>query len=100
MEHLVELGGVVTGFHVTEHCIDCMCGKDLLKIDKQSGEIICQKKVFGKEGLSRKLTADDEQIYIYANQELKRGRKTTQKSRECKDVANKSHQALLRCLRQ
>ncbi len=65
MEHFAELGGIVTGFHVTEHCIDCMCGKDLLKIDKHSQEIICQKKVFEKEGLSRKLIADDEQIFIY-----------------------------------
>ena len=59
------MGGIVTGFHVTEHCIDCMCGKDLLKIDKHSREIIYQKTVFEKEGLSRKLIADDEQIYIY-----------------------------------
>ncbi|MBD5152477.1 MAG: hypothetical protein HDT16_08410 [Oscillibacter sp.] len=65
MEHLVELGGIVTGFHVTEHCIDCMCGKDLLKIDKHSREIVYQKTVFEKEGLSRKLIADDEQIFIY-----------------------------------
>ena len=38
-----------------------------------------------------------------ANQGLKsrkKGRQTAQKSRECKNVANKSHQALLRCLRQ
>ncbi|MDE7178004.1 MAG: hypothetical protein K2O59_09325 [Lachnospiraceae bacterium] len=65
MEHIVELGGIVTGFHVTEQCIDCMCGKDLLKIDKYSRDIICQKTVFEKEGLSRKLIADDEQIFIY-----------------------------------
>ncbi len=26
MEHIAELGGIVTGFNVTEHCIDCMCG--------------------------------------------------------------------------
>lgn len=31
---------------------------------------------------------------------VKRGRKTAQKSRECKYVANKSHNTLLRCLRQ
>ena len=40
---------------------------------------------------------------IYANQGLKAregGRKTAQKSRECKYVANKSHNTLLRCLRQ
>ncbi|MBD5511285.1 MAG: hypothetical protein HDR08_08550 [Lachnospiraceae bacterium] len=65
MEHLVELNGIVTGFHVAEHCIDCMCGKDLLKINKHSREIIYQKTVFEKEGLSRKLIADDEQIFIY-----------------------------------
>ncbi|MDE5801925.1 MAG: hypothetical protein K2I22_03285 [Lachnospiraceae bacterium] len=65
MEHLVELDGIVTGFHVAEHCIDCMCGKDLLKIDKHSREIIYQKTVFEKEGLSRKLIADDEHIFIY-----------------------------------
>lgn len=59
MEHIAKLGGIVTGFHVTEQCIDCICGKDLVKIDKHSGEIICQKEVFEKEGLSRKLTADD-----------------------------------------
>jgi len=38
-----------------------------------------------------------------ANQGLKAregGRKTAQKSRECKYVANKSHNTLLRCLRQ
>ncbi|MDE5966301.1 MAG: hypothetical protein K2G89_05670, partial [Lachnospiraceae bacterium] len=65
MEHIAELGGIVTGFHVTEQCIDCMCGKDLLKIDKHSRDIICQRTVFEKEGLSRKLIADDEHIYIY-----------------------------------
>ncbi len=40
---------------------------------------------------------------VDANQELKyreKGRKTAQKSRECKYVANKSHNTLLRCLRQ
>lgn len=65
MEPMVELDGIVTGFSVTEHCIDCMCGKNLVKIDKYSRKIICQKPVFEKEGLSRKLTADDEQIFVY-----------------------------------
>lgn len=65
MEHIVELDGVVTGFNVAEHCIDCMCGKNLVKIDKYSREIICQKPIFEKEGLSRKLIAEDEQIFIY-----------------------------------
>ena len=42
-------------------------------------------------------------ITLNANQGLKAregGRKTAQKSRECKYVANKSHNTLLRCLRQ
>lgn len=65
MEHIVELDGIVTGFNITEHCIDCMCGKNLVKLDKYSREIIYQKPVFEKEGLSRKLTADDEQIFVY-----------------------------------
>lgn len=65
MERIVELDGIVTGFNVTEHCIDCMCGKNLVKIDKYSHEIICQKPIFDKEGLSRKLIADDEQLFVY-----------------------------------
>ena len=65
MEHIAELGGIVTGFNVTEKCIDCMCGKNFVKVDKYSRDIICQKTVFEKEGLSRKLTADDEQIFVY-----------------------------------
>ena len=59
------MSGIVTGFNVTEQCIDCMCGKNLVKIDKYSRNIICQKTVFEKEGLSRKLTADDKQIFVY-----------------------------------
>lgn len=65
MEHVAQLSGIVTGFNITKQCIDCMCGKNLVKIDKYSRNIICQKAVFEKEGLSRKLTADDEQIFIY-----------------------------------
>ncbi len=42
-----------------------MCGKELIKIDKRSRDIIYKQTVFEKEGLSRKLIADDKQIYIY-----------------------------------
>ena len=48
MEQMVVLDGIVTGFNVTEHCIDCMCGKNLIKIDKYTREIICQKPIFEK----------------------------------------------------
>lgn len=65
MEHIVELGAIVTGFHITEQWIDCMCGKELIKIDKRSRDIIYRRTVFEKEGLSRKLIADDKQIFVY-----------------------------------
>lgn len=64
MEHIAELGGIVTGFNITEQYIDCMCGKKLFKIDKNSREVICEKTIFEKEGFSRKLTADGGQIFI------------------------------------
>lgn len=65
MEHITELGRIVTGFNITGQYIDCMCGKNLVKIDKYSGDIIYSKTVFEKEGLSRKLTVDNEQIFVY-----------------------------------
>ncbi len=66
MEHnIVALDGIVTGFNITERYIDCMCGKKLVKIEKDSRNVILQKTIFEKEGLSRKLIADDEQIFIY-----------------------------------
>ncbi len=36
MEHMAELGEIVTGFNITKQCIDYMCGK-IVKIDKCSG---------------------------------------------------------------
>lgn len=65
MKHIINLDGIVTGFNVTESCIDCLCGKELLKIEKHTGGIICKKVIFEKDGLSRNLIADDEQILIY-----------------------------------
>ncbi len=65
MEHIAELGGIVTGFHITEQYIDCMCGKRLVKIDKSSRDIVFQKTILEKEGLSRKLIADEDQIFVY-----------------------------------
>ncbi|MDE6724080.1 MAG: hypothetical protein K2J79_00590 [Ruminiclostridium sp.] len=65
MALIADIGGIVTGFNVTEQHIDCMSGKDLIKIDKHSQKIILRKTVFEKEGLSRKLIADNGQIIIY-----------------------------------
>lgn len=65
MEHAVRLDGMVSGFHVAEEHIDCMCGKELWKADKRTGELLCHKAVFEREGLSRKLMAEGGQIFIY-----------------------------------
>lgn len=65
MEQVVNLGGAVTGFHIAGRHIDCMCGKELLKIDKRSGDILLKREIFEKEGFSRKLMGDDKQIFIY-----------------------------------
>lgn len=65
MEHIVEVDGIVTGFNITEQCIDCMCGKELIKIDKHSCDIILKKTVFEKKGLSRKMIVNDGQIFVY-----------------------------------
>ncbi len=32
MEHIAELDRIVTGFNITEQCIDCMCGKELVRL--------------------------------------------------------------------
>ena len=53
MEYIAELGRIVTGFNVSEQCIDCMNGKDLIKIDKYSRNIICQKTVL-ERGIIKK----------------------------------------------
>ena len=65
MENIVKFSGIVTGFYVGEQHIDCMCGKELVKIDKHSGEVILKKTVFEKEGLSRNLSADRGRLFIY-----------------------------------
>lgn len=65
MEYIANLSGAVTGFSVGGQYIDCICGKELIKLDKRTGDIICKKEIFEKEGLSRNLIADDGQIFIY-----------------------------------
>jgi len=65
MEYIAKGAGIVTGFSLSASSIDCIAGKDVIKIDKRSGNVICQKEIFEKEGFSRNLLADDEQIFIY-----------------------------------
>lgn len=65
MEYMAHLPGVVTGFSISESAIDCICGKEIIKVDKRSGDIVYKKEIFEKEGLSRNLLADEEHIFIY-----------------------------------
>lgn len=65
MEYITRLDQIVTGFAVTSQYIDCMCGTNLVKIEKSSGHIVFTKQIFEKEGLSRNLAADHGQIFIY-----------------------------------
>lgn len=65
MEYITTLPAAVTGFSVAESCIDCICGKELIKLDRHSGDVIRRKEIFEKEGFSRNLIADDDQIFIY-----------------------------------
>jgi outer membrane protein assembly factor BamB len=64
VEYLAKLEGAVLSFGVIEQHVDCICGKKLLKIEKESGKVIYEKKVFEKEGLARILISDNNQIFI------------------------------------
>lgn len=64
MGHFVNFNQTVTGFSVGEKAIDCMCGKEMIKTDK-SGNVLFRKEIFEKDGLSRNLVADDNQIFLF-----------------------------------
>lgn len=76
MEYLAELEDVVLGFSVRPFLlqkpgpqgatafIDCLSGKKLYKIQKESGKILFEKEIFEKTGLARILNADSGQIII------------------------------------
>lgn len=48
MEYLAKLEEAVLGFSVKPFFIDCLSGRKLYKIQKESGEIIYEKEVFEK----------------------------------------------------
>jgi len=100
---------VSLGKNETEH-IHRSVGNSILCSFLGGAALILISYIWG-DGLLRLIGATDANLalahdygfIIYANQGLKAregGRKTAQKSRECKYVANKSHNTLLRCLRQ
>lgn len=64
MEYLAKLEAPVLGFSVQEDHIDCLCGKKLQKIDKDSGKLLYEREIFEKDGLARIMLADNGQIFI------------------------------------
>ena len=64
MEYLAKLEAPVLGFSVQGDYIDCLCGKKLQRIEKESGNLIYEREIFEKEGLARILHADNGQIFI------------------------------------
>lgn len=64
MEYLAKLGAPVLGFSVQEEHIDCLCGKKLQKIERESGTLVYEREIFEKDGLSRILRSDNGQIFI------------------------------------
>ena len=50
-ERLADLGGVVADFAVTGQHICCILGRELLKLDKDTGGIVLRRTVFEKDGL-------------------------------------------------
>lgn len=65
MSRLVSLDGAVAGFCMDGSYIDCMCGRELLRVRKDSGEVVYRRAVFEKDGLSRKLTAHGGELFAY-----------------------------------
>ncbi len=64
MEYLAKLSAPVLGFSLQGDHIDCLCGKKLQKLEKESGNLIYEREIFEKEGLARIMCADNGQIFI------------------------------------
>ena len=64
MEYAARLDHVVTGFHIDDTSIDCICGNKVVKIEKSTGKVILESILFEKEGFSRNLMATESQIII------------------------------------
>lgn len=64
MEYLARLEAPVLGFSLQGDHIDCLCGKKLQKLEKESGILIYEREIFEKEGLARIMCTDNGQIFI------------------------------------
>ena len=64
MEYLAKLEAPVLGFSIQGNHIDCLCGKKLQKLEKESGTLIYEREIFEKEGLARIMCTDNGQIFI------------------------------------
>lgn len=64
MEYLAKLDAPVLGFSLQGDYIDCLCGKKLQRLEKESGNLIYERGIFEKEGLARNMCVDNGQIFI------------------------------------
>lgn len=64
MEYLAKLEAPVLGFSLQGDHVDCLCGKKLQKLEKESGNLIYEREIFEKEGLARNMCVDNGQIFI------------------------------------
>ena len=45
MEYLIRLEAPMLGFSFIDKKIDCLCGKKLIKIEKNSGKVVYDKEI-------------------------------------------------------
>lgn len=64
MEYAVKLNNAVTGFSIDSEFIDCICGNKVIKADKSTGNILLETQLFKKDGLSRNLISENNQLII------------------------------------
>lgn len=64
MNYLITVDKCVTGFSVDNQFIDMISNDSVIKIEKETKEIVCSTKLFKKEGFSRNLIANDKFLLI------------------------------------
>lgn len=64
IDYILKLSSAVTGFSIDSQFIDCICATKVIKADKFTGNIVMERELFKKEGLSRNLISNNDQIII------------------------------------
>lgn len=64
MSRSFHLGGFVTGFQINGSYIDCICKNQVKKLQKGTGEVLLERTIFQKDGLSRDLLIHQGQVIL------------------------------------